>query len=123
MSNDITSTTPPVSTVAAPPTTSARSVENTRVQIQTALEPAAKPATDPHETRRILEETSKHMNEQMSRNSRDLSFSVDSEAHKIVLTVKNRDSGEVIRQIPSEVALRVTHNLDNVKGLFQDKNS
>jgi len=37
--------------------------------------------------------------------------------------VKNRESGEVVRQIPTEVAIRVAHNIDNMKGLLQDGKS
>jgi flagellar protein FlaG len=37
-------------------------------------------------------------------------------ANKMVLTVKNRE-GEVVRQIPNEVALRVAHNMENDEGL------
>lgn len=58
----------------------------------------------------------------MQRNSRALSFSVDDIARKVVITVKNLE-GEVVRQIPSEVALRVAHNLDDIKGLLQDGKS
>jgi flagellar protein FlaG len=58
----------------------------------------------------------------MQRNSRDLSFSVDDVANKIVLTVKNRE-GEVVRQIPNEVVLRVAHNMEDMKGLMQDGKS
>jgi flagellar protein FlaG len=88
----------------------------------------AKPAVetklkqDPQESRRNLEETSKQLNEQMRRNSRDISFSVDDVANKVVLTVKNKE-GEVVRQIPNEVALRVAHNLEDIKGLMQDGKS
>jgi uncharacterized FlaG/YvyC family protein len=38
------------------------------------------------------------------------------------LTVKNKE-GEVVRQIPNEVALRVAHNLEDIKGLMQDGKS
>jgi flagellar protein FlaG len=44
-------------------------------------------------------------------------------ANKVVVTVKSRESGEVVRQIPSEVALRVAHNLEDMKGLLQDGKS
>jgi flagellar protein FlaG len=47
---------------------------------------------------------------------------VDDVADKVVVTVKNKE-GEVIRQIPSEVALRVAHNLENIKGLMKDEKS
>jgi flagellar protein FlaG len=58
----------------------------------------------------------------MRRNSRDLNFSLDEVSKKLVVTVKNLE-GEVIRQIPSEVAMRVSHNVDNMKGLMQDDKS
>lgn len=84
--------------------------------------PVAETQPDPKETRRSLEEVTEHLNKQMTLNKRDLSFSVDDVANKVVVTVKNRE-GEVVRQIPNEVALRVAHNLDNVKGMLQDEKS
>jgi flagellar protein FlaG len=78
---------------------------------------------DPEEVRRTLQEATEVLNQQMRRNSRDLSFRVDDVANKIVVTVKSRESGEVVRQIPSEVALRVANNLENMKGLFKDEKS
>lgn len=77
---------------------------------------------DPREARRTLEEATEHLNKQMAQNKRDLSFSVDDVSNKIVLTVKNKE-GEVVRQIPNEVVLRVAQSLDNVKGLMQDEKS
>jgi flagellar protein FlaG len=77
---------------------------------------------DPQEIRRTLQETSEKMNQQMAKNGRDLSFSVDDVANKVVLTVKNRE-GEVVRQIPNEVVLRVAHNIEEMKGLLQDEKS
>ncbi len=86
------------------------------------VKPAVDNKPDPQETRRTLQETSEKLNQQMAKNGRDLSFSVDDVANKVVLTVKNRE-GEVVRQIPSETALRLAHNLDDMKGLLQDDKS
>ena len=122
MSNDITpSRLPPA---AVPSTPAAQQVEPVRAQVAEKVKPEVetKPKNDPQESRRNLEETSKQLNEQMHRNSRDLSFSVDDVANKVVLTVKNKE-GEVVRQIPNEVALRVAHNVNDVKGLMQDGKS
>jgi flagellar protein FlaG len=91
----------------------------TPVETKTAVESKS----DPEEVRRTLEEATEVLNQQMRRNSRDLSFRVDDVANKIVVTVKSRESGEVVRQIPSEVALRVANNLENMKGLFKDEKS
>ncbi len=122
MSNDISPTrqAPAPALTAASPNVSAN--EGTQPIVATHAKPFAETKTDPQEARRTLQEATDHLNKQMQRNSRDLSFSVDDVAKKVVLTVKNRE-GEVVRQIPSEVALRVAHNLDDIKGLLQDGKS
>jgi flagellar protein FlaG len=124
MSNDIQpSKLPPAPAPAAVAAAqSARAAEAAKPQPVEAPKPAPEAKADPRETRRAMEETSEQLNKQMQRNSRDLSFSVDDVANKIVLTVKNKE-GDVVRQIPSEAALRVAQNLDNVKGLMQDEKS
>ncbi len=122
MSNEIQPSAPraPVAAAAIP---AARAAEiEARPQPPVEAKPAVEKKTDPQEARRTLQEATEHLNKQMQRNSRDLSFSVDDVANKVVVTVKNRE-GEVVRQIPSEVALRVAHNLDDIKGLLQDGKS
>ena len=86
------------------------------------VKPSVENRPDPQETRRALQETSEKLNQQMAKSGRDLSFSVDDVANKVVLTVKNRE-GEVVRQIPNEVVLRVAHNMEKMKGLLQDGKS
>jgi flagellar protein FlaG len=122
MSNDITPSRLP--SAAVPSTAASQPVGTVRAQVTETAKPAVetKLKQDPQESRRNLEETSKQLNEQMRRNSRDISFSVDDVANKVVLTVKNKE-GEVVRQIPNEVALRVAHNLEDIKGLMQDGKS
>lgn len=125
MSNDITPSRIPLA--AVPNTPVAKPVEAVRAKAaQTAeiAKPAVetKPKQDPQESRRTLEEATQQLNEQMRRNNRDLNFSLDEVSKKLVVTVKNQE-GEVIRQIPSEVALRVAHNVANMKGLMQDEKS
>ena len=122
MSNDIP---PSVSRAPTPPP----AVQAPRVaEVQGRPQPPAEPKAafekkyDPQEARRSLEEVSEHLNQQMARNKRDLSFSVDDVTNTVVLTVKNRE-GEVVRQIPNETALRVAHNIENMKGLMEDQNS
>jgi flagellar protein FlaG len=109
----------PAALAAAQPT---RAAEAAKPQPVDAPKPAPEAKTDHRETRRAMEETSEQLNQQMQRNSRDLSFSVDDVANKIVLTVKNKE-GDVVRQIPNEVVLRVAHNMEDMKGLMQDGKS
>ena len=122
MSNDITPNRLPPA--AVPSTPVAKPAEEVRAKVAEVAKPAVEtqPKQDPLESRRSLQEATEQLNQQMRRNSRDLNFSLDDVAKTLVVTVKNQE-GEVIRQIPSEVALRVAHNLDNVKGLMQDEKS
>jgi flagellar protein FlaG len=123
MSNDIqpSATRAPAAAPAAMP--SARAAEVKPAPPAPAeVKPAVENKPDPQEARRTLQETSEQLNKQMAKNGRDLSFSVDDVANKVVLTVKNRE-GEVVRQIPNEVVLRVAHNLEDMKGLMQDEKS
>lgn len=77
--------------------------------------------TDPQVLRRQLSEATELLNRQMANNKRDLNFSVDELTDKIVVTVKNSQSGEVVRQIPSEAALKLAQSLGDMKGLLQDE--
>ena len=122
MSNDISPSHMPTAPAGVANSQAAKAVEAARPKAAETAKPVAVAKADPQETRRTLEEATEHLNQQMRRNSRDLSFSVDDVANKVVLTVKNKE-GEVVRQIPNEVALRVAHNLDDVKGLMQDGKS
>ncbi len=51
---------------------------------------------------------------------RKLSFRVDSETHEVVISVVDEKSGEVVRQIPPEEALRLAKALERVRGLLVD---
>ena len=55
------------------------------------------------DTSRLVEQ----INNFMVANSRNLQFRVDNSTNQTVITVVNPNSGEVIRQIPSEEALRL----------------
>jgi flagellar protein FlaG len=122
MSQDISPTAPRMP-AAAGVSQAARTAEAaTRLPQTDTPAPAVQAKPDPQEARRALQEAAEQLNQQMSRNKRDLSFSVDDVANTVVITVKNT-AGEVVRQIPNEAALRVAHNLENIKGLLQDDKS
>ena len=123
MSNDIQTHAARVTGAPTPKPAALPAEMQSRPPVPVETKPTVEKKPDPQEARRTLEEATEHLNKQMSRNSRDLSFSVDDVANKVVVTVKSRESGEVVRQIPSEVALRVAHNLDDMKGLLQDGKS
>ena len=59
---------------------------------------------------------------QLADNSgRSLGFAKDQAVSGPVITVTDKDTGEVIRQIPTEVVVRVAHSIEKMKGLLFDK--
>jgi len=51
---------------------------------------------------------------------RQLDFSIDDSTGQVVVKVIARQSGEVIRQLPSEVALKLAENLKDANSLLFD---
>ncbi len=76
---------------------------------------------DPKAMRQELQEAIDKLNEQMKRGAYNLNFTMDEVANQIVIKVRNLQTGDVIRQIPNEAALRFAHNLQDLKGLLNDE--
>jgi len=53
--------------------------------------------------------------------ARDINFSVDANTHRLVVTVTDQVSGEIIRQIPNEEMLELSKSLDNAQRRSSDK--
>ena len=70
------------------------------------------------EERQNLKEAISLLNQQMAATNRDLGFRMDDVLNTPVVTVRSDQTGEVIRQIPTEVVVRVAHNIEKMKGLF-----
>lgn len=51
---------------------------------------------------------------------RNLEFVTDEQSGKIVVKVIASETGELIRQLPSEEALRIAHSLSDVKSVLFD---
>lgn len=79
------------------------------------------PKIDPKELEKNLQEAIANLNEQMRANGRNLTFQMDKVTDRTVITVKNTQTGDVVRQIPDETLLRVAHNIEKVKGMLLDE--
>ena len=75
---------------------------------------------DPQQVRQNLEQAIGHLNELMRDGGRGLNFSMDPALNRPVVYVKNAETGEVIRQIPNEVVVRVAHSIEELKGLLHN---
>jgi flagellar protein FlaG len=65
-----------------------------------------------------LERTLRKLNESMAAAHRNLSFRVDKDSGRTVITVVDSATHEVIRQIPSEEVLAVSRALEAAGGLL-----
>jgi flagellar protein FlaG len=73
---------------------------------------------DASEVRQNLQDAVRMLNQQMTSTKRGLGFQVDEAVGGPVVTVRSAESGEVVRQIPNEVVVRIAHNIEKVKGLL-----
>ena len=49
---------------------------------------------------------------------RDINFNLDEDSGRVVVNVTEAASGDVIRQLPSEEALRLSENLSEIRSLL-----
>jgi uncharacterized FlaG/YvyC family protein len=68
-----------------------------------------------------LTELTTIVNKDMDNRSKNLSFSVDKVTNQLVVTVSEKESGKVIKQIPSETILKVAHSMEALKGILYDE--
>lgn len=73
------------------------------------------------ESRKNLQDAVSMLNDQVASHKNGLGFSLNEHIDVPVVTVRNTVTGEVVRQIPNEVVLRVAQNIDTVqKGLLHN---
>jgi flagellar protein FlaG len=115
--------------VAAPvPAPRVAAPEVDRQGVSLAIKPMDKPPItapkpnqinfDPQKQHDNLAQAVNMLNKQMTDTNQGLGFSVDKSVPVPIVTVRNINTGEVIRQLPSEAAVRMAHNLDSLKGFL-----
>ncbi|MGR2709307.1 flagellar biosynthesis protein FlaG [Pseudomonas sp. IB20] len=87
-------------------------------QAKPAKEAESAPAAEPQ--RAALEKAVTDIREFVQASQRNLDFSIDDTTHRVVVKVIATDSGEVIRQIPSETALKLAQDLSKASSLLFD---
>ena len=76
----------------------------------------AKSALSPAETKDLVEEVETYLNDF----NIQLNFSVEDKTGDVVVKVLDRDSGEVIRQIPPEALEKLREKLKELRGVLFD---
>jgi len=107
---------------SAPAPASSQAPGSSAIQIpETPKVLAPKPVAikfDASEIRRNLQDAVSMLNQQVASTKRGLGFQIDEAVGGPVVTVRSAETGEVVRQIPNEVVVRLAHNIEKVKGLL-----
>ena len=90
--------------------------EPTRPKVIALARPDIKVDTEGDQKR--LQQAVDRMNAKMVDGGRGLAFRVDPDLGRPVVTVTNKETGEVIRQIPNEVVIRIARSIEDTKGLL-----
>ena len=102
----------PAATTEESPTVSASKIQQFQ-QLQTqAVEEKAN--LEPEEIDTVVE----NLNKFAQSIRRDLSFSLQDETGRVVVEVTDSQTGEVIRKIPSEEALKISERIAEVRSLL-----
>ena len=73
---------------------------------------------DTEKLKKNLDQAIRQLNDVMRDGGRNVTFSMEEDRGTPIILVKNKDTGEVIRQIPNEVVVKVGHSLDAIKGIL-----
>lgn len=82
--------------------------------------PPAQPAASqpPQLSAEAARQAARAINDFIKSTSADVEFTVDSESDRIVVRVVDSANNQLIRQIPSEEMLAISHALDRMTGLL-----
>lgn len=67
-----------------------------------------------------LEKAVKDIQDHLASSHRNLEFSIDDTTHQVVVRVVATDTGELVRQLPSEAALKMAQRLSEGNSLLFD---
>ena len=110
---------PAVKSTAAPVVSVQTSTKTREVndQITTAkslsMEELAKVKTE-------LEEAVRRLSEAIDQTPTATKITVDKELDRFIVQVTDKQTGEVVREIPGEAILKIARNIENLKGLLYD---
>ena len=108
-----------------PSVSSSPSVERQEKTQEFAKDLRAQQSTNANSTQEVdkneLEDAVQKLNDFTNNNTqRNLSFSLDEDSQKMVVTVKDTHTLEVIKQMPTEEALAVAKQIESMLGLILD---
>ncbi|MEN9836822.1 MAG: hypothetical protein RLZ79_490 [Pseudomonadota bacterium] len=68
-----------------------------------------------------FKESLRSANERLAAKGREINIGYDKSSATVVVTVSDRETGDTVRQIPPEAAMRITRNIDQLTGILIDQ--
>ena len=68
-----------------------------------------------------FKESLRSANERLAAKGREINIGYDKDAATVVVTVSDKETGDTVRQIPPEAAMRITRNIDQLTGILIDQ--
>jgi flagellar protein FlaG len=68
-----------------------------------------------------FKESLRSANERLAAKGREINIGYDKSSATVVVTVSDRETGDTLRQIPPEAAMRITRNIDQLTGILIDQ--
>jgi flagellar protein FlaG len=82
--------------------------------------PRADIKLDTESSQKNLKEAIGRLNQMMQDGGRGLNFMMDEKLGRPIVTVVNKETGEVVRQIPNEVIVALGHSIEDLKGMLHN---
>jgi flagellar protein FlaG len=96
--------------------------EQRDAQVAIARAPAAHPQQEaPPPTPHKIESVTRQIDSFLRSQNHHLQFRVDQGTGKMVVTVTDGETGEVIRQVPGEEALKMAQRIEDMTGLLDEQ--
>jgi len=94
-----------------------KEVEHSQKTLQKQTRPTDEIKKEAEEIKKGIEE----LNGQLATMNRSIQFSVDQGTHDIVVRVVDKQSGEVIKELPPESILRLRERMEELSGLMVEE--
>jgi flagellar protein FlaG len=106
--------------------TTAAATQARTAAIQSTSTASSKPtgydlASETEESQKQIQDAVAQLQDELSSKNISLGFAVDPVSKRSVIFVSNKETGELIRQVPAESVLRVAQSIENLKGLIFDE--
>lgn len=95
--------------------------QNERPAKDARVEVKAPPMPTMEMLRENFREAIDSANERLADRGASINVSIDKSTDTVIVQVKDRDSGETIRQIPPEAAMQVSRNIERLTGILVDR--